>query len=368
MASKYEILVGDCRDVLRTLPSDSVQCIVTSPPYFGLRDYGTGEWVGGDADCDHVEKQARNDVGDEDLARRAEKYSTGTGAHSKVSHMKYTKVCARCGAKRKDMQIGMEATPGEFVEALVQVFREARRVLRGDGTLWLNIGDSYNGGVNATWRAVQPDLKPKNLLGIPWRVAFALQDDGWILRQDIIWHKPNAMPESVRDRCTKAHEYLFLFSKRTRYTYHSEAIAEPIAHGDTGSRTARNTGIRFGGTKYGDSDDPHHNTMSGNEYVETGTRNKRSVWSIPTAGYKDAHFATFPPDLVLPCILAGSSVGDTVLDPFSGAGTTGLVANRRDRNYIGIELSPEYAQMSRDRIRGDAPLFAMLSEEQPCRI
>ena len=301
------ILQVDCRDGLKTLPDESVHCVVTSPPYWLMRDYG----------C----------IG----------------------------------------QLGLESTPSAFVDALVGVFSEARRVLRGDGTLWLNLGDSYaqsevrhrngstgtmngpetgwNAGTYQVGRKLAHGLEPKNLIGIPWRVAFALQADGWYLRQDIIWSKPNPMPESVRDRCTKAHEYIFLLSKSERYYFDADAIAEPAAIG------AR----RFNGAHTGNID----RQDNGRQDTEAATeRNKRSVWTVTTKPFSEAHFATFPTDLIEPCILAGCPVGGTVLDPFGGAGTTGLVADRLGRNAILIELNPEYAEMARKRIYNDAPLFA----------
>lgn len=334
------ILIGDCRDRLRTLPSESVNCIVTSPPYFGLRDYGV------------------------------------------------------------DGQLGLEATPSEFVAAMVDVFREARRVLRDDGTLWLNLGDSYSSGRGEA-QGVDPKngarrfgkrpqdgkldgFKPKDLIGIPWRVAFALQADGWYLRQDIIWSKPNPMPESVQDRCTKAHEYLFLLSNGERYHYDAAAIAEAVAPAtierlsqpniDAQAGSDRVPGKtngamkavppRFGGSKYGDDDSEQTRTKSGNAYeIKDGKRNKRSVWTVATQPFKEAHFATFPPALIEPCILAGCPAGGTVLDPFGGAGTTGLVADRLGRNAILIELNPAYAAMAEERIRREQPMFADVSTE-----
>jgi DNA modification methylase len=295
------ILVGDCLQRLREIEAGSVQCCVTSPPYFGLRDYG----VAG--------------------------------------------------------QIGMEPTPDEFVSALVAVFREVRRVLRDDGTLWLNLGDSYaaQGGkqvAQTKWqvegasdgqnagqsRRAPGGLKPKDLIGIPWRVAFALQADGWYLRQDIIWNKPNPMPESVRDRCTKAHEYLFLLSKSPQYYFDTDAISEESVKGASGS--VFNSGKTAA----------HQLGRSSNvERAESERRNKRSVWTVATQPFKEAHFATFPPALIEPCILAGSRGGDLVLDPFMGAGTTGLVAQRLGRRWIGCELNPEYAAMAERRIAGE---------------
>jgi DNA modification methylase len=267
------ILQGDCRHVLATLPAASVHCCVTSPPYFGLRDYGIAE------------------------------------------------------------QIGLEATPEAFVAELVAVFREVRRVLRDDGTLWLNLGDSY-----AT----------KELLGIPWRVSFALQADGWYLRQDIIWSKPNPMPESVQDRCTRAHEYLFLLSKSSSYFCDMAAIAEASEHLHLAGKPQK---VNY-------ADDSAMRNDGDRIVIRTETRNKRSVWTVATQPFKEAHFATFPPDLIEPCIKAGCPVGGTVLDPFGGAGTTGLVADRHQRDAILIELNPAYADMAHRRIVGDAPLFA----------
>lgn len=300
---KARILVGDVRNRLAEIPDRSVQSCITSPPYWGLRDYG------------------------------------------------------------EDNQIGLEQSPQEYVQELVQVFREVRRVLRDDGTLWLNLGDSYSGSgkgpsgnlgkahdernMEEKHSAIIPSgLKPKDLIGVPWRVAFALQDDGWYLRQDIIWAKPNPMPESVTDRCTKSHEYLFLLSKSKTYYFNHEAIKEPVV------TEIGDAQIRFGGGKYGDSDDPKHATKSGNIYVppSDGLRNKRDVWVINTKPFKGAHFAVMPEALVEPCVLAGSKAGDVILDPFSGSGTVGLVALTNSREYIGVELNSDYAEMSVERI------------------
>ena len=322
------ILVGDCRARLRELPEQSVQTCVTSPPYFGLRDYGMAD------------------------------------------------------------QIGLEQTPDAFVAELVAVFREVKRVLRNDGTLWLNLGDSYarNAGPEESKLAMlhtmgvgqkkahemgamrkgenrPPEgLKPKDLIGIPWRVAFALQTDGWYLRQDIIWHKPNPMPESVKDRCTKAHEYIFLLSKSDRYYYDADAIAEPAINDNMPGRNMTDTRLTYGEQNGGNSGlrDLKHRYKTG-DWPET--RNRRSVWTVPTSPYKGAHFATFPPDLIEPCIKAGSKAGDIVLDPFGGAGTTGLVADRMGRNALLCELNPEYAKMAETRIRDENPMFATVSLE-----
>jgi DNA modification methylase len=367
------IITADCREALKDLATGSIHCCVTSPPFFGLRDYG----------CDG--------------------------------------------------QIGLGESPEAYVEKIVGVFREVHRALRDDATLWLNLGDSYASTMGQAMRGGPPSmsstlegnghrgggpklanlsrvgksgnrgnvasdhsrrafargLKPKDLIGIPWRVAFALQADGWWLRQDIIWGKPNPMPESVTDRCTKAHEYLFLLSKSERYYFDAEAIAEPLAAasivrlaqdvdnqagsdrvpGKTngtmkavgGWRSARDNFKREQSKRAqpipGQTVGTHRPDRSDSEY-SLATRNKRSVWTIATQPFKEAHFATFPPQLIEPCILAGSPIGGTILDPFGGAGTTGLVADRLQRDAILIELNPAYAAMARKRINADAPLLA----------
>jgi len=312
-------IVGDALDTLRQFRDGCVQTCVTSPPYFGLRDYGEAG------------------------------------------------------------QIGLEPSPDEFVAALVEVFREVHRVLRDDGTLWLNLGDSYSrspakggsgpGGKNEDrWgygvaqsaktgssdgtvgRGDRPGsrsggLGEKQLLGIPWRVAFALQADGWFLRQDIIWHKPNPMPESVTDRCTKAHEYIFLLSKSPKYFFDNVAIKEAASGRPPGNKKPTK-----GGREYAETDGDYHRTAANLHNIGAReTRNKRSVWTVTTKPFKGAHFATFPPDLIEPCILAGSAPGDVVLDPFGGAGTVNLVCARHGRTGVYIDLNPEYATLARNR-------------------
>ena len=301
---------GDARQVLRILPDQSVDCCVTSPPYFGLRDYGN------------------------------------------------------------DDQIGLEQTPEKYVEALVDVFRGVRRVLRDDGTAWLNLGDSYcnsNGFARASadyqreGRNNAPSndrnlkylhasgFKTKDLIGIPWRVAFALQADGWYLRQDIIWNKPNPMPESVQDRCTKAHEYIFLLSKSPRYYFDNDAIKEEAQ--DWGERD------RASGKYHNDGSGLSPRSAFEKSYE---TKNKRSVWTVSPKPFKEAHFAVYPPELIEPCILAGCPEGGTVLDPFGGSGTTGLVADRFNRNSILVELNDDYVQIAKDRIKQDGGMFGDL--------
>ena len=273
---KSTILIGDVRKRLAELTAGSVRTCVTSPPYFGLRDYGEAE------------------------------------------------------------QIGLEATPEAYVAEMVSVFREVWRVLADDGTLWLNIGDSYG--------------KEKQLIGIPWRLAFALQADGWYLRSDIIWAKPNPMPESVRDRPTKSHEYVFLLSKSPRYYYDHEAIKEPAIY--SADRRSGEGRLTYEGKRQGDKGTGQEAFVS-----IVDKRNKRDVWTINTKPFKGAHFAVMPEALVEPCVLAGSAEGDTVLDPFMGSGTVAVVANRLGRNFVGTELNPEYAEIARERISKADPLF-----------
>ena len=523
------LIHGDCRDVLPTLPAESVHCCVTSPPYWGLRDYGTAQWDGGDPACDH---------------RRFNGYVSGLdgGTEAQDIGKLFKDNCGKCGAIRIDRQIGLEPTPDVYVATLVEVFRDVRRVLRKDGTCWINLGDSYATNVNgrsaADTKALGNDdrtfrdkpfstvgngLKPKDLCGIPWRVAFALQapdylgsirretdrawlaaltdgegcitileatsphgsgssyppilqvrmcdrecidkamslvgsngdnpaqypasmegqrpayqwrihgrkaadtiaeiypwllikrkqaivawnhqfvrdsyetkrgvkiptdalekqklcrdliqrlnkreaadlpswmieppqpfGPGWYLRSDVIWAKPNPMPESVTDRPTKAHEYLFLLAKSERYYYDAAAIAEQFADDRMGNPN--------GGGAYsigsGRNDSGALKTGLWNTDGNRTTRNRRSVWTVATQPFSEAHFATFPPALIEPCILAGSPPGGTVLDPFGGAGTTGLVADRLQRNAVLIELNPKYSDMAERRIVDDGPLFA----------
>lgn len=297
--SDVRIMIGDCRETLTSLEAGSVQCVVTSPPYWGLRDYG------------------------------------------------------------HEGQIGQESTPQQYVEQLVDVFRQVHRVLADDGTLWLNLGDCYatqpswgrGGGSSLEGRehglegGASPKrerlsgLKRKDLVGIPWRVAFALQADGWWLRQEIVWEKTNAHPESVQDRCTRAHENVFMLTKSERYAYNAAAIREPVLVGYNGSR------FDIGKTRAAKS----HHVQEGKR-VEKSTRNKRSVWSIATVPYDGAHFAVMPPALVEPCVLAGSREGDTVLDPFGGSGTVGMVARWLGRKAILCEINPAYQQQIEQRI------------------
>lgn len=437
----WVVHTGDWIEVLRTLPDNSVHCVITSPPYWGLRDYGTAEWEGGSESCDHQKAGARRQLPHGD-GRKNDFYANnrvlipGAGAV-------YKGICGKCGAIRRGAQLGLERTPEDYIDKITAGFREVRRVLRKDGTLWLNMGDCYQSGSRGGYgrnrtgvsknlgnvasdftaapsRMSVAGLKDKDLVMIPARAALALQADGWWLRQDIIWSKPNPMPESVTDRCTRAHEYIFLLTKSKRYFYDAEAVKE------------KSTCDRMRGTApYEQVPDGGDN--SGLAHRESnGSRNRRSVWEITTVSFPKAHRATFPPKLVEPCILAGTSergccpqcgapweritektvrfesgsgkagnppngkngrdyeqatsgdydirmgpvtetktigwqptctcnagepIACTILDPFAGAGTAGLVARRLGRNFIGIELKAEYADMARQRIAQDAPLF-----------
>lgn len=377
------ILTGDCRAMLRTLAAGSVQTCITSPPYFGLRSYGGEPQVwGGDQACEHVWG----------ATLRAPWANQAPGLNGRKKNVAATRdrpketgpFCSLCSAWFG--HLGLEPTPELFIADLVDVFAVVRRVLRDDGTLWLNIGDSYAGSWGAyscpkgdiaarryggtdEWTPrpatsrLTGDLKNKDLIGIPWMLAFALRADGWYLRSDIIWHKPNAMPESVRDRPTKSHEYLFLLSKSERYYYDADAIKEPAsgnAH-DRGSGVhpkAKMPGInsRF----YQDRDPGHPAARKVKQNASfsaavTGTvehRNKRTVWTVATSPYPGAHYATFPEALIEPCILAGSRSGDIVLDPFFGSGTTGRMAIKHRRRCIGIDLNPAYVEQAEARTDG----------------
>ena len=353
-----KILQGNCLDKLKELPSQSINTCITSPPYWGLRDYGTAEWDGGDENCEHegiVIGNNRNFVDREGRGSNKKSLSYGN--------------CVKCGAIRKDNQLGLEETPEKFVNNLVEVFREVKRVLRDDGTVWLNLGDTYSAtrwsntpsttGISQSHSDIvlqkKTKLPDKNLVGIPWRVAFALQQDGWYLRQDIIWHKPNPMPESVKDRCTKAHEYIFLLSKSPKYYFDNEAIKEDSKYYGKDKRSDKGN-IRYEGKRTSDKDSKAQQSF----VTINPKRNKRSVWTVTTKPFKGAHFATFPMDLIEPCVLAGCPEGGTVLDPFGGSGTTGIVASNHNRKAVLIELNAEYIEIARQRIQDQGGLFTDL--------
>lgn len=431
---------------MKTLPAKSVQTCVTSPPYYGLRDYGTASWEGGDPDCEHtISHYSDNLKPNVDRPFRGDRST-----------------CLKCGSERIDDQIGLEDTPEDYVAKLVKVFGEVKRLLRDDGTLWLNLGDSFWGGKGKSgyelpheaaerrglgetmqhgynvpgYRDMRPTdgkhpvIKPKDLIGIPWMVAFALRADGWYLRSDIIWHKPNPMPESVTDRPTKSHEYIFLLSKSREYFYDADAIREPLTEATLQrDRTPRGRRQNGGGSEISLRGIEYTQEL-GNMQSNVAGRNRRSVWTVTTKPYSGAHFATFPTDLIEPCVLAGTSahgccakcgaprerimepdervqahwqgttqdkalaakgkhgatsvietgsyqtyktvgwqptcncnadiVPCTVLDPFNGSGTTGAVALKHGRKYIGCELNPDYIELAHKRIQQSQPtLFAL---------
>lgn len=338
MIGKTTILTGDARELLKQIPDNSVQCCVTSPPYFNLRDYGTGVWKDGDMECDH-KKETRHQI------QGANSVRAGRSSIEAQRNETFSKVCATCGAVRTDNQIGLEASPQQYVTKLVMLFREIKRVLRDDGISWLNIGDSYarQGGTTDTTALT---IKSKDLIGIPWMTAFALRDDGWYLRSDVIWQKSNPMPESTKDRPTSAHEHVFLLSKQERYFYDAAAIAEPMA---TESKARYAYG--FGGPKNEALRETANRMRMVGEKSAANTRNARNVWTITTNPYKGAHFATMPVELATRCILAGSRPGDTVLDPFGGAGTTAVAANQNGRDAILIELNPDYVALAESRLK-----------------
>ena len=459
MKTTSKIIIGDCLVKLKEILDESIDCCITSPPYFGLRDYGTAKWEGGnDPKCDHKGKPFST--------KASLDANFGNKQREKLDTEFFKEICGKCGAKRIDDQIGLEETPQAYVDKLVQVFQEVRRVLKPEGTLWLNLGDSYAGGgggdygsgLNVNSKAdgkVNPSLlskikvqgiKTKDMIGIPWMVAFALRADGWYLRQDIVWHKPNPMPESVTDRCTKAHEYIFLFAKSQKYYFDHYAIREQGSD-DTIPRLLRGVSEDHKNINGAPGQTPHSmnkprknftKEMGGNgssfidhsgyhkadgTLISDGMRNKRDVWTVTTKPFREAHFATFPEDLIRPCVRAGcprfvckkcgkareniivannpckefmenddrtdaaapgsfttrqsikslhrneggvySSAkvtgltdcgcgedfeAGTILDPFSGAGTTGVVAKDNNRSYIGIELNPLYVKMAEKRI------------------
>ncbi len=406
--SQFELITGDALEVLRNAADQQVRCCVTSPPYYGLREYPTARWEGGDPACGHKYSNAQRNSASDGT------FSDARGEQKKAESARpMLQQCRWCGARRVDAQIGLEASVELYVQRLVEVFREVRRVLTDDGTVWLNLGDSFitrpgqgtrgkatkqsstlSGGVGndagfVDWdpkqkaglvragpqpnRGGEPQgLKHKDLIGVPWRVAFALQADGWWLRDDIIWEKPNPLPESVRDRPTRAHEFVFLLSKSKDYFYDYEAIKEPVAgtakprgkgvHPKAGKNEAEGIAAATRGTRHHrvEGFNARWNVRANSSFCASVTdlvekRNRRDVWRVASEPYKGAHYAVMPSKLVEPCVLAGSAPGDLVMDPFYGSGTVGAVAVRNGRNFVGIDLDPKNVTLANERIFAELP-------------
>ena len=398
---------GDCLSILKQLPDESIDCVMTSPPYWALRDYGIEPRIWDrNKDCEHEF--------DIEIIKEQTKISNKTGLHNDGRKNPITEkyratldsmtlneykrgFCLKCGAWKGSL--GLEPTLQLYIQHLIQIFSEVKRVLKDDGTLWLNMGDSYatnsppgsrdperwpkqSKNDHQPGRAKKNDnLKPKDLIGMPWRVAFALQADGWYLRSDIIWHKPNPMPESVTDRPTKSHEYIFLMSKSAKYYYDAEAIKEKVSGNSHDRGNGINPKSKYKTPDGWDSKKGAHGSYhsEGREKGKTGythkprlkqnesfsrsinelveNRNKRTVWTIPTQGFSEAHFATFPVNLIYPCIKAGCRLEGIVLDPFIGSGTTAIVAERLDRKWCGIEINAEYLNMAINRIKKETAQY-----------
>lgn len=385
----------DCLEGLKKLPDNSVDCCVTSPPYYALRDYGTGHWEGGSVECKHesATRKSRFDYSMEKSKKRSTSRGTDVTLHEKV--------CPDCGAVYVDNQIGLEETPQAYIDRLTEVFMEVYRVLKPEGTLWVNIGDSYvtkpksnydgkGKGLNDKsygtgdttlgykeqadrYKIMLDTYKNKDLIGIPWMLAFNLRSKGWYLRQDIIWHKPNPMPESVTDRCVKSHEYVFLFSKSRKYYFDYEQIQEKATTNENRPHgIVRNRLFDYNSKQNNYPEAYLHRRTQNQGYAKAGghrdcsggfspnsvVRNKRDVWSVPTKPDTVAHFATYPEELIRPCILAGCPMGGVVLDPFMGSGTTARCARRWNRHFIGFELNPDYIKIINKKINVETDMFA----------
>ena len=360
------IIQGSCIEVLKTLPAESINCVMTSPPYWALRDYGTAKWEGGSTDCDHIPTFKPRET-------RANKTGCGIGKDGyKGQEPVFKDICGKCGAKRIDKQLGLEPTFKEYINQLCDIFDEVKRVLRKDGTCWVNLGDTYNAGRNGGWAGgkkgvSRPEIAPqqsgvnvkglsaKSLIQIPSRFAIEMTDRGWILRNEIIWHKPNCMPSSAKDRFTVDFEKLFFFTKSKKYWFETQytkrktqenrkdAIVRDREQGyNSKASQLRATGMVRHGAK--------GTTLGNPEKWNKQGRIKRCVWTINTKPYKEAHFAVYPTELCETPLKAGCPVGGVVLDPFCGSGTTGVVAKQQGKEFIGIELNPEYIKIAEKRI------------------
>jgi len=386
-----KIYLGDALGTLKMLPAESVDCVVTSPPYWALRDYGTGEWIGGDKNCKHYRDNKSKNA---NTGQKREGANSGDGI--------YKTTCLKCGAIRVDKQLGLEPTFQEYITKICDIFDEIKRILKGTGSCWVNIGDTYYGGgrnrggdfedmsvkqrsnrgtrgIDATTSFKWGDeLESKSLCNIPARFSIEMQNRGWILRNDIIWSKPNPMPESVRDRCTKSHEYIYFFAKNQKYYFNQDAIREPLSEiylkekrpfgvlrqrlyvnskyqkEEYGSQQFKNN---YGGGGSGFKGHSGYKSADGRLLINPLGRNKWTVWTIPTASLKEAHFATFPETLIEPMIKAGCPQGGVCLDPFMGSGTTALVAKSLSRNFVGIELNPKYIEIAEKRLKDAFGMF-----------
>ena len=368
--NKIKILQGNCIDKIKELEDNSIDCVVTSPPYWGLRDYGTASYEGGNPNYKHTITDGIVDNKNNKLIERPDRASD-------------KKNCVKCGAKRIDKQLGLEPTYQEHIQNIVELFRAMKPKLKDSATVWLNYGDSYASTVNGTkvkdqvknkvqfagkyliegddrtfrdkpFSTIQGSLKPKDLVMIPNRIAIALQDDGWWIRSEIIWHKPNPMPESVSDRPTSCHEKIWLITKSKKYYYDADAIREPVAQGTITRLSEKNLKNQKGSTR-GNGGMNSNGNMKPVGNMET--KNKRNVWTVTTKPFKGSHFATFPKDLIEPCIKAGCPEGGVVLDPFGGSGTTGIVSALNNRNAILIELNQKYIDIANKRIDKELGLF-----------
>jgi len=375
-----KILQGNCLDILKTLESNSVQCVITSPPYWGLRDYKTEPQIFGgekDKNCQHdwqrgygglLHENRNNQTGSQDEVAAKKMPTSHIFKYDRIG----SSICTKCGAWKGCL--GLEPVPELYVQHLVQIFREIKRVLKEDGTVWLNLGDSYVSASSRHSSSIQtispmhnprgalmdgnkpdlkghPILKEKDLAGIPWRTAFALQEDGWYLRSDIIWAKRDAMPESVKDRPTKSHEYIFMLSKNKNYYYDYKAMLEPADYNGRKSDAMVKKGVRYKGVEGMEHLARAHERWP-SKTNGIPARNKRDVWWVSTTRCKKGkHYAVYPTKLIEPCVLAGSKKGDIILDPFNGSGTTGVVALQHGRDYIGIELNPDYIKLTKERLK-----------------
>lgn len=355
-----KIYNGNCLEVLKQLPDESIDCVVTSPPYWGLRDYGTAKWEGGDENCDHIDDSV---IGGQGTASKKQHTNHGTQS------IQYKDICAKCGAKRIDEQLGLESSFEKYISNLCDIFDEVKRVLKKDGTCWVNLGDTYNSSGSSgkmgrfqgkylknnldamksyTVKKNTSNITEKSLCNIPSRFSIEMQNRGWILRNKIIWHKPSCMPSSIKDRFTVDYEEIFFFVKSKKYYFKQQF--EPLADSSIKAKTYKLNQTTHSGASKSAVNVQLGNESRGERFVPEKGRNKRSVWKISVKPFKGAHFATYPTELIKTCIDAGCSVSGIVLDPFFGAGTTAIECINQHKHYIGIELNKEYCDIAKSRI------------------